>query len=60
MFYFLCYEPISGIRAISMHSWYARLEHMEMWVLTIMLLLFFVLLGHSGIVGLKLPETNIM
>jgi hypothetical protein len=42
-----------------MHRCYARLEHMEMWTLMIMLLLFFVLLDHSGIVGLKLPETNI-
>jgi hypothetical protein len=59
IFCFPCYKPISDIRAISMRSWYARLEHMEMWALVIMLLLFFVLFDHSGIVGLKLPETNI-
>jgi hypothetical protein len=41
-FVFLCYKPISGIRAISMRSWYARLEHMWMWALMIMLLQFFV------------------
>jgi hypothetical protein len=56
---FVFYEPISGIRAISMRSWYARLEHMEIWALMIMLLLFFCILDHSGIVGFKLPETNI-
>jgi hypothetical protein len=42
-----------------MCSWYARLEHVEMWVFMIMLLLFFVLFDRSGIVGLKLLETNI-
>jgi hypothetical protein len=59
IFCFPCYEPINGIRASSMCSWYAWLEHMGMWALMIMLLQFFYILDHSGIVGLKLPEINL-
>ena len=52
--------PNSGIRAMSMHRWYARVEHKELWAIIVILLTTNVLLWFSGIVGWSGPDRHYM
>ena len=52
--------PNSGIRARSMHRWYARLEHKELWAIIVILLITNVLFWFGGIVGWSGPDQPYM
>ena len=48
-------SPNSGIRARSMHRWYAWVKHKELWAIIVILLTTNVLFWFNGIVGWSVP-----
>ena len=52
--------PNSGIRARSMHRWYARVEHKELLAIIVILLTTNVLFWFGGIVGWSGPDQPYM